>query len=188
MKCEGLSLGNVFKFKYLGSIFAADGSQEYDIERRVALAMKRCGQLRQCFDSEVISQEVKIKIYKAAVMSLMTYGNEAWSLNASAMAKINGANARCLSRITGKPAHQEASKRTQSYDIIRDLRRRRFQWLGHILCMQENRLVLKAVKVQYDKGECSNMLYDAPVTRSFDELRTIASDRGVWKTLRNNII
>ena len=185
VKCEGENLENVFKFtcKYLGSIFAADGSQMFDIERRVALAMRRCGQLRQFFDSDVISLRVKINIYKAAVMSLMTYGNEAWSLNSESMAKINGANARCISRITGKSSHQEASARTQTYNIIKALRRRRFKWLGHILRMEENRLVQKAVKVQYEKGDFSNMLLDAPNTNSFDELRQIASDRNEWKRL-----
>ena len=39
VKCDGKSLENVFKFKYLGSIFAADDSQMFDIERRVALAI-----------------------------------------------------------------------------------------------------------------------------------------------------
>ena len=115
------------------------------------MTMKRCGQLRQCFDSESISLRVKLNIYKAAVMSLMTYVNEAWTLNTECMAKINGTNARCLSRITGKTVHQEASERTQTFNIIKALRRRRFKWLGHILRMDEDRLVLKAVKVQYEK-------------------------------------
>ena len=47
VKCEGENLGNVYKFKYLGSIFATDDSQMFDIERRVTLAMRRCEQLRQ---------------------------------------------------------------------------------------------------------------------------------------------
>ena len=45
VSCEGEKLKNVFLFKYLGSIFAADGSHQHDINKRVALAMKRCGQL-----------------------------------------------------------------------------------------------------------------------------------------------
>ena len=49
--CEDKEIDNVFKFKYLGSIFAADGLQEYDIQSRIAQVMSRCGQLRQIFDS-----------------------------------------------------------------------------------------------------------------------------------------
>ena len=51
VKCEGSVLENVFLFKYLGSIFAADDSHAHDVIRRVTLAMKRCDQLRQVFSS-----------------------------------------------------------------------------------------------------------------------------------------
>ena len=80
-----------------------------DIKRRVALAAKRCGQLRHCFDADGIDVATKLKIYKAAVISVLTYGSEAWRLTREAAATINGANARLISRITGKSAHQEAS-------------------------------------------------------------------------------
>ena len=49
-----------------------------------------------------------MKIYKTAVCSLLTYGIEAWHLNEQIIAMINGANARLLSRFTGKDTHQEA--------------------------------------------------------------------------------
>ena len=55
ISCESKKLKNVFKFKYLDSIFVADGAQLYDIKRRVALAAARCGQLRHCFDAKGIS-------------------------------------------------------------------------------------------------------------------------------------
>ena len=60
-----------------------------------------------------------MKIYKKAVTSLFTYDSEAWFLDEATAAKINGANARCLSRFTGKDAHAEASKHTTSYDLVR---------------------------------------------------------------------
>ena len=43
--CEGKELDNVFKFGYLGNVFAADGLQEYDIRARIGMAMTRCGKL-----------------------------------------------------------------------------------------------------------------------------------------------
>ena len=49
--CENQDLENVFKFSYLGSVFAADGLQEYDIRNRVGMAMTRCGKLGHMFDS-----------------------------------------------------------------------------------------------------------------------------------------
>ena len=63
--------------KYLGSIFTVDGSQTRDLKRRVALAMARCGALRQVFDSKALGLPLKLSIYKSAVTSLLTYGSEA---------------------------------------------------------------------------------------------------------------
>ena len=70
--CEGAPLKNVFLFKYLGSIFAADGDHKYDLRRRIGLAMSRCGALRHIFDSS-IPMQLKLKLYKVAVTSLLTY-------------------------------------------------------------------------------------------------------------------
>ena len=95
-------------FKYLGSVFAADGSHSYDVKRRVTMAMSRMGQLRHVFNSK-IPVNLKMKIYKAAVCSILTYGSEAWRLDEKTLATLNGVNARCLSRFTGKDAHVEAS-------------------------------------------------------------------------------
>ena len=104
------------------------------------------------------------------------------------MAKINGANARCLSRITGKTAHQEASSRTRTYDLVLAIRRRKMQWLGHILRLSDQRLVKLTIKVQYEYGVDSNMLYDAPATKNFDELVRMAEDSQAWKRLKNSIV
>ena len=41
----------MFKFVYLGSVFAVDGLQDYDIRVRIGKAMSRCGKLGHLFDS-----------------------------------------------------------------------------------------------------------------------------------------
>ena len=90
-----------------------------------------------------------MKIYKTAVCSLLTYGSEAWNLNKKTQAKLNGANARCLSHFTKKTAHQEATAKTCSYDLVKEIRRRRFTWLGHLLRLRGPRLVKLAAKMQH---------------------------------------
>ena len=180
VSCAGTQLQNVSKFKYLGSIYAADGSQIHDVKRRVALAMSRCGALNQVFNSKDLNLTLKIDIYRSAVTSLLTYGSEAWNLNPSVTAKLNGANARCLSRITGKSAHVEASRSTRTYDLVAAIRRRRFKWLGHLLRLPDERLVKLAVRVQYEMNLPGNICSDAPPTSSFDELVKFAKDRKTW--------
>ena len=108
--------------------------------------MARMGQLRQVFNAN-IKMGLKMKVYKTAICSLLTYGCEAWDMNERTMAMINGANARCLCRFTGKDAHQEASARSRSYDLVRAIRQRRLRWLGHLLRLRGDRLVKLATRV-----------------------------------------
>ena len=124
--CEGATLKNVFRFKYLGSIFSADGDHKYDVRRRIGMAMSRMGQLNQVFSSG-ISLGLKLRLYKAAVCSLFTYGSEAWHLDERTAAALNGANSRCLSRITGKGIHEEANVRTRTFDLVGSVRKRRLK-------------------------------------------------------------
>ena len=184
VKCEDRSLKNVFLFQYLGSIFAADGSQQHDVNRRIAMAKRRCGQLRNVFDSPDIPLKTKLVIYKTAVVSLMTYGCEAWSFTPEIQARINGANAICLSRITGKTVHQEASAKTQSYDIVEAIRQRKWKWLGHVLRYKGERLTKIAIKLQFEKGDRTNMLQDIPAVTSFDQLVRLAQDRSQWNAFK----
>ena len=83
---------NVFKFKYLGTILAADGRDDYDISNRITKAQIRCGQLRNMFQAEHLSTQLKVRLYIAAVGSLLTYGSETWDLNRKVQRKLNGAN------------------------------------------------------------------------------------------------
>ena len=51
--------------------------------------------------------------------------------------------------------------------------------------MGNERLVKLAMRVQFEKGMLSNMLSDAPITKTFEELEALAVDRKVWKRIRN---
>ena len=75
-----------------------------------------------------------------------------------------------MSRITGRTAHQEASRRTQTYDILTAIKARKVQWLGHVLRLPDARLVKHAVRVQFENGMLNNLLQDAPITETFEEL------------------
>ena len=160
MTCEGKTLRNTFFFKYLGSIFAADGTQSADIDRRIGIASTRAGQLRHIFGSKHITMEVKLRLYGAAVCSLFSYGCEAWFLTDRALRKINGANSRLLARFTGRTIHEEA--RRPSFDMLLKMRQRRLSWLGHILRLGSERLVQTAVKVERQQGIDGSIWMDAP--------------------------
>ena len=180
--CEGTPLKNCFNFKYLGSMFTADGTEDADLARRIGMATTRCGQLRFVLGADNIKMSTKMKIYKCAMGSLFTYGSEAWNLSAAALRKLNGANAGCLFRFTGKTRVEESRPTSCTYSLTTDIRRRRAIWLGHILRMQEGRLVRIAAKIQHDMREGGNLFMDAPSHQDYDDLVKQASCRLTWKS------
>ena len=164
-------------------MFTADGHDDVDTRRRIGMAVTRCGQLHFILGAENIARETKLRIYKSAVGSLFTYGSEAWCLNEKCLRTLNGANANCLHRFTGKTRIEEAREATCTYSLCKDIRRRRLAWLGHILRMQdtekgEPRLVKVAVKVQRELDRGGNLLMSH---NDFEDLVQAAADRRSWK-------
>ena len=99
--CENVSLDNVAIFKYLGSLFPADGKQSCDIDARIDQAFSRCGELHNIFNSKSLSANLKLRLYEAAVCSILTYGCETWILSEQVLRRLNGVNSRMVARITG---------------------------------------------------------------------------------------
>ena len=109
---------NYYRAIYLGSLFQVDGDQMPDIRRRIAMAMQRAGKLRHVWAAEELSLDLRMRLYRAAVCSILVYGSEAWFLNDKACKALNGANARMVSHITGRTVREEASPATWTFDIV----------------------------------------------------------------------
>ena len=185
--CEGQQLDNVFKFRYLGTLFAANASQQFDVDSRIVMTMSRCGRLRPIFDSKVITLGLKLRLYEAAVCSLMTYGCETWDLNEKTRKRINGANSVMLARITGNSIPQETRPTTTSLDLIRRIRMRRHRWVGHILRLGPDSMVYQALKIQSQMNVVGNLLMDVPPHLNFEDLTRQARDRARWREMTHAI-
>ena len=191
IRCEGEELENKFKFKYLGTLFAADGVQDYDIAARINKAKVRCGQLSHIFDSDKLSLELKIRLYVAAVCSLLTYGSETWLLTDRVRRKINNANSIMLARISGRSYREEARPSTTSFNLVLSIRRRRLRWVGHILRDEgrrllgqregERRLVCHALAEQREAAEYGDLWMDTPPHSSLEQAAELALDKAAWE-------
>ena len=89
----------------------ADGGQLKDIQTRIVRARTRFGKMRHLWHDKTLHYNLRLRLYKSSVCSIMVYGSEAWKLNAEAVKKLNGANAQMMSVISGKTPHQEASRK-----------------------------------------------------------------------------
>ena len=86
-----------------------------------------------------------------------------------------------LSHITGQTQHQEAAKTTTTFDMVRNIRARRLQWLGHILRMDDERLVKKAVYHIFTHRQVGDLCMDAPTAANWKDLEDMAKDREKWR-------
>ena len=86
-----------------------------------------------------------------------------------------------LSVISGKTPHEEASKDTRTFDLLRWIRARRLQWLGHIMRMGKDRKLKQAVYEMFRAPKPGDLLMDAPKVKSWYELGAYAWDKEYWK-------
>ena len=123
----------------------------------------------------MIYQRLKMRLYVAAVCSVMTYGAEAWLLNEETKRALNGANSKMVANITGRLAHDEARSEGKTYDVVTGIRATRMRWLGRILQMDDGRMVLQATKTMYENRRDGDLLMDVPETGDWEELRAMAT-------------
>ena len=183
--CDGKKLENVFRFKYLGTIFTADARQKYDLKTRVAKAFTRCGELRNVLDApkQPVNRPETPPLPGSCVFDSYLRLRNVETHPPPVMRQINGANSRMLARITGKTIPQEARPMTCSFNLVKAIRKRRLKWLGDILRNGPNRLTYQAIKEQRSLGLPGNLLMDAPPHNSLEELAIKAKDRAQWRIL-----
>ena len=138
VKWEDKEASNTWQFKYLGSLFEAGGGDIADVRRRIAMATQRFGKLRNLWKDGNLHMNLRMRLYKACVCSILTYGSEAWKITKTVAAALNGANSNMVSTISGRTAHEEAST-GKTFDVVKWIRSRRLQWIGYILRLDNER-------------------------------------------------
>eukprot|EP01050_Picozoa_sp_SAG11_P010381 SAG11_NODE_1035_length_6090_cov_64.023035_8_plen_175_part_00 len=130
---DGVPLPYKMSAGYLGAILQSDGGCEDDLAARMRAARRRFNELKWMFADRELGTEMKLGVFRTFVLSIFVYGGEGWHYNEKTKRQINGWSSRCLSVITGKTVHEEASTETKSMDVVAILRYKRRVWLGHIL-------------------------------------------------------
>ena len=171
----------VESFCYLGDTVRGDCDNMAPVEARTAQAAARFRELAAIWCDKKLNVKVKIRLYKSAVGSIVRYGSDGYSLDATARRRLKDFNAKRLAVITGRSI--EAENRNPSYDLVKDVRLARLKWLGHILRLDENITLHKTIKDLYTNGiHHDGMLMDeAPNSKDFEELVEIARERSGWR-------
>ena len=85
---QGSKLEEVQAFSHLGSIIDKNGGTASDVRARIGKARTLYLQLKNIWNSKVLSTSTKIRLFKSNVKSMLLYGAEKWRTTKSTTSKI----------------------------------------------------------------------------------------------------
>ena len=124
-------------FKYIGSIFAAEGGTEADCKNRVRLSWNKWRETTGVICDKKVPVKLKAKIYQTVIKPTMLYGAECWAMRKKEEHLINNTEMRMLRWIQGislkdHVRSEEIRKETERYADCRSGYQRRLSWYGHV--------------------------------------------------------
>jgi len=131
-------LENVESFNYLGSILTNDGKCTCEIKCRIAMAKAAFNKKRALFTS-TLDLELRKKLVKCYVWSIALYGAETWTLRAVDEKHLESSEMWCWRRMekiswTDHVRNEDVLLRVKEQrNILHDIRKRKANWIGHIL-------------------------------------------------------
>ena len=183
---EGHQLDNVHTFEYLGCRIQSDGDVKADINYRMAIAQTTFNSLSHLWGDHRLTVNMKIRLYKSAVCSTLSHGCEAWTFTQSVRKTLNGFNSRCLSFITGENLRDTATQ--PGFDLVSAVIRRRLRFAGHILRMDEDRLLRQTLLAYLNSLKCrEESILHGCEDMSLDEIIELAMNRSAWSDHINSL-
>jgi hypothetical protein len=80
MKIGNRSFENVSQFKYLGTTATNQTLIQEEIKRRMNFGNACYNSVQNLLSSQLLSKNLKIRIYKTIILPVVLYGPETWSL------------------------------------------------------------------------------------------------------------
>ena len=135
---DGEEVDDIEEFTYLGAIVNKDRGGSKDIMHRLQRARGALQRLRRVWAARGVGERTKIRLFKTLVRPVLLYGCETWKITKNDERKLNSFQCQCLRRLLRIRWQQRMTNKrvvelAEINDISCEVRRRRWNWLGHIL-------------------------------------------------------
>lgn len=136
---DGDKIKNVRSFPYLGSRITQEGKASQEISSRIHLARLAFNKKSKILESNNIDLEIRKRLLKTLVWSVLLYGSETWCIYEHDKNKLEAFEMWCYRRILkiswrDHTTNEEVLRRIkEKRSLIATISIRRAKWIGHIL-------------------------------------------------------
>ena len=199
---DGNSVKQVTQFTYLGATITSDGKIDKEISVRIGKATGAFNQLNNVWKNQNISINNKVRIYVAAVLTILTYGCEIWNTTQIQNRRLETFHQYCLRRILRvrwfhRVKNEDVLERASISALTDIIVTKRLRWFGHVSRMPEDRLPNYLLDWKPKHGKRSrgrprkslNDVYIEDAEKRLDRngltidcIKRLAADRKGWKS------
>ena len=135
---DGETVETVSDFIFWGSKITADGDCSHEIKRRLLLGRKVMINLDSVFKSRDITLSTKVRLVKAMVFPVVTYGYESWTVKKAERRRTDAFELWCWRRLlrvpwTARRSNQSILKISPGCSLEGMMLKLKLQYFGHLM-------------------------------------------------------
>ena len=188
LELSGQKIEQVHEFCYLGSMITEDAKCHKEIRRRIALGKQAFNKRRELMRRS-FNQELKKRMVKCLVWSVVLYGAETWTIRQEDLKRLQAFEMwiwRRMERIswTEHISNEEVLKRVgEERGLIEIIRKRQKTWLGHILRGESlfRTIIEGHVEGKRRRGRQPMMMMDWLIKDGFENAKRRSHHREEWR-------
>ena len=192
-RIDGEEIETVTDFIFLGSKINNDSDCTHEIKRRLLFGIKAMANLDNTLKSRDITLPTKVRIVKAMVYPVVTYGSESWTIKKADRRKIDTFELRCWRKTLRIPWTARRTNHSILIEVKQDLSlealmmKMKLKYFGHIMRKQEvleKTLMLGKIcgngKRGRQKTRWLGTITDV-MEKNIQELKEMVTDRKAWR-------
>ena len=139
LRCGDQVVKQVDSFKYLGSMITENARCETEVKRRIGIAKKTFGDMRNLLTNRKLSIKTRKNMIKTYIWSTLLYGVESWTLTLMMVRRLEALEMWLWRRMmkipwTARLTNEEVLNLVgEDRQLLRTVRKRQFDFFGHVM-------------------------------------------------------